>query len=79
MDRHAVSRRHEDGGLGFGSDDYFALLAARPEWGKYFALGEKMIVLLDGVAYRVAEGNFAGYRYPAIAHTAALCSSGDTC
>ena len=44
--------------VGFGSADYFALLAARPEWGKYFAVGEKVIVLLDGVAYRVAEGTF---------------------
>ena len=51
--------------LGFGSSDYFALLAARPEWGKYFALGDKVIVLLDSVAYRVGEGTFAPIAIPA--------------
>jgi len=39
----------------FGSDSYFDLLAARPEWGKYFALGEHVIVILDGVAYEVVS------------------------
>ena len=37
----------------FGSDSYFGLLAAHPEWAKYFALGERAIVVLDGVAYEV--------------------------
>lgn len=37
----------------FGSDSYFALISARPEWGKYFAVGEKVVVVLDGVAYEV--------------------------
>jgi Ca-activated chloride channel family protein len=50
--------------VGFASADYFALLAARPEWGKYFAVGDKVIVLLDGVAYRVAEGQFAAIAIP---------------
>jgi len=44
--------------LAFGSEDYFKLLAARPEWGKYFAVGERVIVVLDGTAYEVAEGSF---------------------
>jgi hypothetical protein len=44
--------------VAFGSEDYFKLLAARPEWGKYFAVGERVIVLLDGKAYEVAEGSF---------------------
>lgn len=42
--------------VGFGSDDYFNLLAARPEWGRYFALGSRVIVVLDGTAYEVVEG-----------------------
>jgi Ca-activated chloride channel family protein len=42
--------------VGFGSDDYFELLAARPEWGRYFALGTRVIVILDGTAYEVVEG-----------------------
>jgi len=42
--------------VGFGSDDYFRLLAARPEWGPVFALGPRVIVVLDGVAYETVEG-----------------------
>ncbi|MBU1879311.1 MAG: VWA domain-containing protein, partial [Chloroflexi bacterium] len=42
--------------VGFGSDDYFDLLAARPEWGAYFALGERVIFLAEGTAYEVVEG-----------------------
>jgi len=41
--------------VGFASDDYFRLLSARPEWAPYFSVGEKVIVLLDGVAYEVTE------------------------
>ena len=37
----------------FGSDAYFALISTRPAWGRYFALGERVIVVLDGVAYEV--------------------------
>ena len=40
----------------FGSDNYFALLAARPEWGRYFALGTHVIVVVEGTAYEVVEG-----------------------
>jgi len=42
--------------VGFGSDEYFDLLAARPEWGAYFALGERVILVAEGVAYEVVEG-----------------------
>ncbi len=42
--------------IGFGSDDYFELLAAHPEWGRYFALGNRVIVVLEGTAYEVIEG-----------------------
>lgn len=37
----------------FLSDDYFALLDAMPELADYFALGDRVIVVLDGVAYEV--------------------------
>ncbi|MEK7783818.1 MAG: hypothetical protein AAB658_00155, partial [Chloroflexota bacterium] len=40
----------------FASDDYFALVAARPELGAAFALGERVIVVQDGVAYEVTAG-----------------------
>lgn len=39
--------------VAFLSDAYFALLEARPELADYFALGERVIVVLDGVAYEV--------------------------
>jgi Ca-activated chloride channel homolog len=42
--------------VGFGSEDYFKLIAARPEWGQFFALGERVIVLLDGKAYETVQG-----------------------
>jgi hypothetical protein len=44
--------------VGFASESYFALLRAHPEWGKYFALGRHVIVVLDGVAYEIEEGEF---------------------
>jgi Ca-activated chloride channel family protein len=43
--------------VSFGSDDYFALVAARPEWGRTFALGDHVIAVLDGTAYEVREGD----------------------
>jgi Ca-activated chloride channel family protein len=50
--------RMETAKVGFGTDGYFDLLAARPEWGKYFALGQHVIVVLEGRAYEVAEGDY---------------------
>jgi len=37
--------------LPFGSDAFFDLLADHPEAGRYFAVGERVIVMVDGVAY----------------------------
>jgi len=42
--------------VGFGSDDYFKLLSARPELGPVFALGPQVIVVLDGMAYETVAG-----------------------
>ena len=39
--------------LVFGSDEYFALLKQNPKLGSYFALGERVVVVLDGRVYRV--------------------------
>jgi Ca-activated chloride channel family protein len=44
--------------VGFGTDGYFNLLTAWPEWGKYFALGQHVIVVLEGRAYEVIEGSY---------------------
>ncbi len=43
--------------VSFGSDDYFALIAARPEWGRYFAVGDHVVVVVEDTAYEVREGD----------------------
>ncbi len=57
--------------VSFGSDDYFALVAARPEWGQYLALGEHVIVVLEGAAYEVREGEAPPLDLPAVQPTPA--------
>lgn len=37
----------------FLSDEYFALLDAQPELGPYLALGDRVIVVVDGAAYEI--------------------------
>lgn len=37
----------------FGSDEYFALLKQKPQLAKFFALGERVTVILGGRVYRV--------------------------
>ena len=39
----------------FGGDEYFDLLAARPEWGAYFALGSRVVFVAEGIAYELVE------------------------
>ncbi len=39
--------------VAFLSDDYFALLDAKPEIAQYLAVGDQVIVVLDGTAYEV--------------------------
>ncbi|MBN1137963.1 MAG: VWA domain-containing protein [Anaerolineae bacterium] len=51
--------------VGFGSEDYFALAASRPEWGRYLAVGDHVIVVLDGAAYEVREGEAPPLGIPA--------------
>ena len=41
--------------VGFGSETYFELLSARPDVGVYFALGDRVIVVVDEVVYEVTE------------------------
>ena len=43
--------------VSFGSDDYFALIAARPEWGRYFAVGDHVVVVVEDTAYEVRVGD----------------------
>jgi Ca-activated chloride channel family protein len=64
--------------VGFGSDDYFALVAAHPEWGRYFALGDHVIVVLEGVAYEVREGEAPALDVPTQVSPAATPAAGPT-
>lgn len=42
--------------IGFGDDIYFEILETRSEWGKYLALGESVIFVIDGQAYQIIAG-----------------------
>lgn len=44
----------------FASDAYFDLLSDRPELGQALALGEEMILVIDGAAYRITGEGVAG-------------------
>jgi len=39
--------------IGFGTEVYYQLLASRPDWGKYLALGEQVIFIADGEVYQI--------------------------
>jgi Ca-activated chloride channel family protein len=39
----------------FNSDAYFAFVANNPEVGKYLALGSRVIVIVNGVAYEISD------------------------
>jgi len=42
--------------VGFLTDTYFDLILAYPDLGDYFSLGEQVIVVYEGTAYEVVEG-----------------------
>ena len=46
--------------VAFLSEDYFALVAARPELAAAFALGEQVIAFADGTAYEVVAADESG-------------------
>jgi Ca-activated chloride channel family protein len=50
--------------IGFGGEAYFDVLAARPEMGAYFALGDRVIVVVDETAYEVAETDSGSVSLP---------------
>ncbi len=41
----------------FGSEEYFRLLAEHPEWGRYLALGTRVVFVEGGTAYEITEGS----------------------
>jgi Ca-activated chloride channel family protein len=42
--------------IGFGEEVYFDLLQNRPDWGKYLALGEAVIFVIEDQAYQIIPG-----------------------
>jgi Ca-activated chloride channel family protein len=50
--------------VGFGSDEYFDLLSARPEWGAYFALGSRVVFVAEGTAYEIVEAGSGPVEIP---------------
>jgi Ca-activated chloride channel family protein len=56
----------------FGSDSYFALIAAHPEWGKYLAVGQHVIVILDGTAYEVVTEDVPPVTVPPVTEPPAV-------
>jgi Ca-activated chloride channel family protein len=45
--------------IGFGGDLFFDLLSTQPELGEYFALGDRVIVEVNGVVYEVTDADDA--------------------
>jgi len=43
--------------VGFATDAYFDLLSAAPEMGQYLALGPSVLVVYDGIAYQIVDGD----------------------
>ncbi len=43
--------------VGFASDEYFELLSAAPELGQYLAIGPRVLVVFNGVAYEIIDGD----------------------
>ena len=41
--------------VAFGSSRYYALLHAHEEWGRYLALGQRVILVWEGKAYHIDE------------------------
>jgi Ca-activated chloride channel family protein len=50
--------------VSFGTEDYFDMLAAWPEWGKYLALGERVLFVAEGMTYEVVEGETGPVEIP---------------
>jgi len=55
--------------IGFGSHEYFRIIAEQPDWGRYFALGTRVILVAEGKAYEVAEGEFPPVELPSAKDT----------
>jgi len=47
---------HQPQEVGFATDAYFELLSAAPEVGQFLALGPRMLLVYDDVAYQIVEG-----------------------
>jgi Ca-activated chloride channel family protein len=46
--------------VAFGSERYFELVRAHPQWGRYLALGDQVILVWQGKAYQIGATGEAG-------------------
>ncbi|MEI6045302.1 MAG: VIT domain-containing protein [Chloroflexota bacterium] len=53
----------------FNSDDYYKLLGDKPQWGKYFSVGDKVLVVLEGKVYQVVEASATASGTPSTSGT----------
>jgi len=51
---------HDPQQVGFASDAYFELLSAVPQLGQYLSLGQRVLVVHQGIAYEIVEGEGSG-------------------
>ncbi len=61
--------------LPFPSNQFLEFLTSRPEVGKFFALGPRVIVVVDGIAYETVEGEVEDLPEPLGAGTEAEAES----
>ena len=47
---------HDPQQVGFASDAYFELLSAAPQLGQYLSLGQRVLIIHQGIAYEIVEG-----------------------
>lgn len=59
LDTAFDSSRMQAEAIAFGSDRYFQLLARHADIGRYLALGDRLVVVLDGQAYAVGGASQA--------------------
>lgn len=50
--------------VGFGSQVYFDLLEARPEWGDFLALGDRVIFVAEGKTYQIVAAEDEAVQVP---------------
>ncbi len=48
---------HQPQKVSFASDIYFDLLASAPDLGQYLSIGNELLIIYEGIAYRITDGD----------------------